>query len=205
MRISYPKAFGLLALAGIETLMAAPRPVDDVKLSFNLIGSPDIVAQVRGLTQKKPRIPGPGEPFPVWLELETEFDAAAEFPELTFKYMVVVKSGQTLKLLEGEVTHVDVAPGKARHSVMYVGPKSLNRLAENKQFQINNLMGFYVEVLHQGQAIAAGQKSQRISYQDFVKDREKLEKVTDMLLNKGQTPFAPLFFDYYEAIKPLPR
>ena len=205
MRISYPKAFFLLALAGIETLMAATRPVDGVKLNFNLIGSPEIMAQVRGLTQKKPRIPGPGEPFPVWLELETEFDSAAEFPELTFKYLVLVKSGQTLKLLEGEVVHVDVAPGRERHSVMYVGPKSLNRLAENKQFSINSVVGFYVEVSFNGQLVAIGQKSQRLNYESFTKEREKLEKVSDILLNKGQTPFAPLFFDYYEAIKPLPR
>jgi hypothetical protein len=157
---------------------------------------------------KKPRIIGPNEPPSVWLEVETEFDAFQEFPELTFKYSLVLtgKQGTQPKLLEGEVVHVDVAPGRERHSVMYIAPKTLNRLSDNKLFSVSNIYGVYVEVSAGGQLIAFGQKSAKAPYENFAKARESFtEKLTDAFLNKGQTPFAPLFFDYHEAIKPLAR
>ena len=183
-----------LTVAGLSHAHAANRPVDGVKVSFNLIGSPQII--------------GPTEPPAVWLEVETEFDAFQEFPELTFKYSLILtgKQGTPPRLLEGEVVHVDVAPGRERHSVMYIAPKTLNRLSDNKAFSINSIAGVYVEVSSGGQLIAFGQKSAKLTYENFAKARESLtDKLTDALLNKGQTPFAPLFFDYHEAIKPSPR
>jgi hypothetical protein len=198
-----------LTVAGLSQAYAANRPVDGVKVSFNLIGSPQIVASIPLMTQaKKPRIVGPNEPPAVWLEVETEFDAFQEFPELTFKYSLILtgKQGTPPRLLEGEVVHVDVAPGRERHSVMYIAPKTLNRLSDNKAFSINSIAGVYVEVSSGGQLIAFGQKSAKLTYENFAKARESLtDKLTDALLNKGQTPFAPLFFDYHEAIKPSPR
>jgi hypothetical protein len=54
--------------------------------------------------------------------------------------------------------------------------------------------------------IAFGQKSVKLTYDNFVKARESLtDKLADAFLNKNQTPFAPLFFDYHEAIKPSAR
>jgi hypothetical protein len=198
-----------LTVAGLSQAYAANRPVDGVKVSFNLIGSPQIVASIPLMTQpKKPRIIGPNEPPAVWLEVETEFDAFQEFPELTFKYSVILtgKQGTPPRLLEGEVVHVDVAPGRERHSVMYIAPKTLNRLSDNKAFLVNSIAGVYVEVSSGGQLIAFGQKSAKLTYENFAKARESFtDKLTDALLNKGQTPFAPLFFDYHEAIKPSSR
>jgi hypothetical protein len=181
--------------------------VDGVKVSFTLIGSPQIAATIPYMTQaKRPRIIGPGEPPAVWLEVETEFDAFQEFPELTFKYSLVLTGKQGTKLLEGEVVHVDVAPGRERHSVMYIAPKTLNRLSDNKAFSLSNIYGVYVEVSSGGQLVAFGQKSAKATYDNFAKGRELLtDKLTDVFLNKNQTPFAPLFFDYHEAIKPSAR
>jgi hypothetical protein len=157
---------------------------------------------------KKPRPIMANEPSPVWLEVETEFDSIQEFPELTFKYSLILtgKNGVPPKLLEGEVVHVDVAPGRERHSVMYIAPKTLNRLSDNKMFSVNNIYGIYVEISSGGQIIAFGQKSAKGTYENFVKSRDALtDKVTDAFLNKNQTPFAPLFFDYHEAVKPSAR
>jgi hypothetical protein len=208
MKTSPLRAVLFLTLATFSHAYAANRPVDGVKVNFNLIGSPEIVASIRGMAVKKPRIIGPNEPPSVWLEVETEFDAFQEFPELTFKYSLVLtgKQGTQPKLLEGEVVHVDVAPGRERHSVMYIAPKTLNRLSDNKMFSVSNIYGVYVEVSAGGQLIAFGQKSAKAPYETFAKARESFtEKLTDAFLNKGQTPFAPLFFDYHEAIKPLAR
>lgn len=204
-----PLLAGLAYLAAsVAQTQAANRPVDGVKINYNLIGSPEIVATVRGMAVKRPRIVGPNEPPAVWLEVETEFDSFQEFPELTFKYFLILtgKNGVPPKLLEGEVVHVDVAPGRERHSVMYIAPKTLNRLSDNKMFAINNIYGIYVEILSGGQVIAFGQKSSKGTYENFVKSRDALtDKVTDAFLNKSQTPFAPLFFDYHEAVKPSTR
>lgn len=204
-----PLLAGLLCLAAsLFEAHAANRPVDGVKINFNLIGSPEILANVRGMAVKKARPIMANEPAPVWLEVETEFDSLQEFPELTFKYSLILtgKNGVPPKLLEGEVVHVDVAPGRERHSVMYIAPKTLNRLSDNKMFSINNIYGIYVEIISGGQIIAFGQKSAKGSYENFVKSRDALtDKVTDAFLNKNQTPFAPLFFDYHEAVKPSAR
>jgi hypothetical protein len=204
-----PLLAGIFLLAsGLCSAYAATRPVDGVKVNYNLIGSPEIVASIRGLAVKKPRIIGPNEPPAVWLEVETEFDSFQEFPELTFKYSLILtgKQGTTPKLLEGEVVHVDVAPGRERHSVMYIAPKTLNRLSDNKMFSVNNIYGVYVEISSGGQLIAFGQKSAKATYENFAKSRDSLtDKLIDAFLNKNQTPFAPLFFDYHEAIKPAAR
>jgi hypothetical protein len=193
---------------GLNAAHGAPRlPIDGVKVSYNLIGTPQLVAQIPGMAQKRPRIAGPGEPAPIWLEVESDFDCFNEFPELSVKYSLLVKVGAgPLKVIEGEVIHVDVAPGKERHSVMYIPPKSLNRLAENKQFALTSVKAAFVEISSKGELINAGQKvSGGITYAEFTKQRDAIEKVTDAFLNKQQTPFAPLFYDYYEAVKPLPR
>ena len=208
MKISPLRAALFLTVAGLSQAYAANRPVDGVKVNFTLIGSPQIAANIPYMNPqaKRPRIVGPGEPPAVWLEVETEFDAFQEFPELTFKYSLVLTGKQGTKLLEGEVVHVDVAPGRERHSVMYIAPKTLNRLSDNKAFSLSNIYGVYVEVSSGGQLVAFGQKSSKATYENFAKGREQLtDKLTDVFLNKSQTPFAPLFFDYHEAIKPYAR
>jgi hypothetical protein len=209
MKISPLRAALFLTVASFSQAYSANRPVDGVKVNFYLVGSPQIAASVRGMEQRKmTRTQSANEPPAVWMEVETEFDAFQEFPELTFKYFMVLtgKQGTQPKLLEGEVVHVDIAPGRERHSVMYISPKTLNRLSDNKTFSLNNVYGVYVEVSSGGQLIAYGHKSAKAPYETFAKARESFtDKVTDAFLNKGQTPFAPLFFDYHEATKPSAR
>src|SRR5438552_9995739 len=48
-----------------------------------------------------------------WLEVEVEFAAAPEFTdELTFKYFILING----KILTGEVTHVNILPGRDNRS-----------------------------------------------------------------------------------------
>src|SRR5436190_18316661 len=63
-----------------------------------------------------------------WLEVEVEYAATPDFTdELTFKYFVLING----KLLTGEVTHVNIAAGRATHSVVYVSPRALARFVGN--------------------------------------------------------------------------
>ncbi|MEI6871072.1 MAG: Amuc_1102 family pilus-like protein [Verrucomicrobiota bacterium] len=198
---------GILALSlSFQTAQAAGRRIENVQPKINLIGSPEILANIKGAQAKKPRIPGPGEPAPIWLEFETDFDSADEFPELTVKCSLLLQMGQRMKLVEGEVTLVDVAKGKDRHTVLYISPKSLNKLAENKPFTMTMVRAFWVELLVQGETFGAQFKSVGgLTYEQISKEKDRLDKSSDLMLGKAQTPFAPLFWDYYEAAKQAPR
>jgi hypothetical protein len=199
----------LLLTVAVSSGFAAGKRVDNVKIAVNLLGSPEIVAQIKPITPAQPKRPrplAPGEPLPTWLEFEVDFDTAEEFPELQLKYSIILKSGQTFKLAEGEVTHVDVGRGKDRHSVMYIGPKSLNKISEGKQFTPQNISACWVDILAGGEVVGGFFKPfQGVTLDAVTKLKDKLDKIPDTLLNKSQTPFSPLFYDYYEAVKPSAR
>jgi len=126
-----------------------------------------------------------------WLEVEVEFESQPEMiDELTFKYTIGVEG----KLLDGEVTHVSIPKGKDHFSVMYVSPSSLEKLTGGKALTGASIENVWVEVSRQGQKLA-----QPASYKPGAP--KNVPHVTGMVLNKDQTPFAPLFYDRYEAIK----
>lgn len=125
-----------------------------------------------------------------WLEVEVEFETAPEFiTELTFKYTILLEK----KLLDGEVTHVNIPKGKDHFSVMYVSPRAIERLTGAKALTGASIENVWVEVTSQGQRL--GVTSHRPGAIPNV------PHLTGMVLNKNETPFAPLFYDRYEAIK----
>lgn len=187
-------------------VQAAGKKIDNVVPKVTLIGSPELVPMIKGQLPKKARPIVQGEPAPIWVEFETDFDSTEEFPELLFRYSILLKTSTGLKLLEGDVTHIDIAKGRDRHSVMYIAPKTLNRLAEGKPFNPTNILAQWVEVFAGSESIGGNFKSnQGLTYDKVAKDKDKLEKVSDVFIQKGQTPFAPYFWDYYEAVKPHSR
>jgi hypothetical protein len=126
-----------------------------------------------------------------WLEIEVEFESAPEaIAELTFKYTVLLEK----KLLDGEVTHVSIPKGKDHYSVMYVSPRSIERLTGGKPLTGAAIENVWVEVTNQGQKLGA------TSFRPGAIPNGV--HLSGMLLNKNDTPFAPLFYDRYEAIKP---
>jgi hypothetical protein len=128
-----------------------------------------------------------------WLEVEVEFAAAPVLTdELTFKYYVLFNGN----LLTGEVTHVNIPAGRENRSVMYVPPRMLARFGNNRPITANSCQNIAVQIVQKG----------------AVKDEASLAKappqwystmpqVPGFLLNKDQTPFAPLYWDRYEQIK----
>jgi len=64
-----------------------------------------------------------------WLEIEVEFETKAEeIDEITFQYTVMFEN----KLLDGQVTHVNIPKGREHYSVMYVSPRAIEKLTGGK-------------------------------------------------------------------------
>lgn len=198
----------LLALLAAGTLISTPLfaaggKIGNVVPKLTLIGNPQLNVTVPGMSPKLPRPPAPGE-SKVWLEFEADFECAEDFPELTIRYgLLIAIPGKATKLVEGEVTHVDVTKGKDRHSVMYVAPKTLTKLGDGKPFTPQtHVKAYWVEFVSQGESVGVGIKSSAgVTFEAVKAGKDALEKVNDALLGKHQTPFAPLFTDYFETFK----
>lgn len=179
-------ATGLFAIASqVYTPAAIAAEFQLTKIVKNLITSP--VYSYSGAQQY------PTNPRDRWLELEAEFIANPDFTdELTFRYFVLYNG----RLLSGEVTHTSIAAGRENHSVMYVPPRILARFSNNGIVVPNSVQNVAVQIVQQG----------------LVKDDLSLARgpaqwykaspaITGLLLNKNETPFAPLYWDRYPPIK----
>lgn len=127
-----------------------------------------------------------------WVEVETEFMAAPDWTdEITLKYYVLLNG----RLLTGEVTHVNIVAGSNR-SVMYVVPVALTRFAGNRPVVPTMIQNVAVQLL-QGGAVKDELSLARTPGQWFA----GLSPITGFILNKNETPFAPLYWDRYAQIK----
>ena len=125
-----------------------------------------------------------------WLEIEVEFETKAEeIDEMTFQYTVQFEG----RLLDGQVTHINIPKGREHYSVMYISPRTLEKLTGGKTVTVSNVQNVWVVASKQGQVFD----------QTAVKNVAipNGPKLTGLILNKMETPFAPLYFDRYEAIK----
>jgi len=182
-------AFALIFIAWPPRLPAQGREFQLIKITKNLIATPEFTYS--GAQQ-----------FPVgernlWLEAEVEFAAVPAYTdELTFKYFVLYNG----KLLSGEVTHTNIVAGRENRSVMYVSPRTLARFGTNRPFTLNAVQNIAVQIVQQG-AVKDELSLARASAQWFV----RMPATPGFLLNKDETPFAPLYWDRYEQIKTLLR
>lgn len=145
-----------------------------------------------------------------WLELEVSFSwqpkaTKPEFlDELTFNYFILLNNksrenpGGTL--LTGTVTHVAIPQAKGLNSVMYVSPRTLERFFEGKipSTASSAITDVGVIITKQGQTVAEASWKGRGQWWST------LQQVNGYVLNKNETPLAPLAWDYYEAIKARP-
>lgn len=175
----------ILGLAFVYQASAqAPVGPGSVKINKVLpavVKTPEI--QFQGGVQKRST---PGN----WLEVEVEFEVKAEeIDELTFAYTIGIEN----RLLDGQVTHVNIPKGRDRYSVMYVAPRAIEKLTGGKPLTGGSIQNVWVVVSRQGQVL---------DQQAFKPGPiPNLPHTAGMVLNKSETPFAPLFFDRYEAIK----
>jgi hypothetical protein len=128
-----------------------------------------------------------------WLEVEVEFTATPEWTdELTFKYYILFNG----KLLTGEVTHTNIPAGRDDRSVMYLPPRTLERFANNRPITANMFQNIAVQIVQQG-AVKDELSLTRAPAQWFT----TIPQISGYVLNKNETPFAPLYWDRYERIK----
>jgi hypothetical protein len=158
-----------------------PGAVKIGKIEPSGIKSPEY--QIQGGPQKRSKVG-------TWLEVEVEFETKPEdIDELTFAYTVMVEN----KLLDGSVTHVNIPAGKDHYSVVYIAPRALEKLTGGKPLTGASIQNVWVIVNRQGQVL-----DQKALKPGAIPN---LPHVPGMILNKTETPFAPLFYDRYEAIK----
>jgi hypothetical protein len=141
-----------------------------------------------------------------WLEIEVQFSApttppsgpaapAVALSELTFRYYVLLANN---KLLTGEVTHVDVLGGPELFSVLYVAPRSLALLLGGRPFNSADITNIEIQMLKPG---VGAPLAVRMFKPGAALSTSTFQQIPGLLLNKSQTPFAPLYWDRYEAIK----
>ncbi len=133
-----------------------------------------------------------------WIEAEVTFDAAPEMtPELTFNYYFLIGK----HVFVGHVTHVAIAKGRELHSVVYISPKSFSQAIPGQSADTSAVSNVTVTISKPGAAaiIAAGSlHSVTTAWWNGLKQEEGLVN------NKNETPFMPLYWDRYEAIKAAP-
>jgi len=142
-----------------------------------------------------------------WVRIEVTFDAVADFTdELTFNYYVLYSDRPSPdRLFVGRVNHVNIAKGPGLHSAMFISPKTLQRIAQRsstKTFVPTNfpITQVTVTITKPGVtapiAIGSLKPGAQGEWWSTIKQEE------GFLLNKSETPFASLHWDYYEALKP---
>ena len=79
---------------------------------------------------------------------------------------------------------------------MYVPPRALARFANNRPIAENSCQNIAVQIVQSG-TVKAESSLARAQPQWFA----TLPQISGFVLNKDQTPFAPLYWDRYPQIK----
>jgi hypothetical protein len=174
-------AFAVAANAQVPAVVTA-RDLKIDKISPSVNTSPEF--SVRNTTDKRAE-------YLKWLEIEVEFsvDRVELVDELTLEYLVEING----KLCPGEITHVNIPKGK-RYSVMYVSPRSIDRLTLNKPLTGGMIGNMWIKIKKQGQTLA--EKSLQAGIP------KNQQQFPGLLVPKSETPFQVLWWDRYEATRP---
>ena len=176
-------AIGLLA-AGASAQLATAVTNKNVKIK-------KIAPAVVSTPEYGVNIPNKRSEALKWFEIEVEFEVNGVelVDELTFQYTVLING----KLCPGEVTHVNIPKGNSRYSVMYISPRSLDRITGGKTLNQGMIENIWVKITKSGQVL--GEDSL------VKKPMLNLPQLPDQLVKKGDTPFQVLWWDRYEAVK----
>ena len=90
---------------------------------------------------------------------------------------------------------MNIPQGRDHYAVMYVPPRALLRLTGGKPLTSASIENVWIQVTKQGQVL----DQTALRGQGAVPN---LPHIAGQVLNKNETPFAPLYYDRYEAIKP---
>ncbi len=130
-----------------------------------------------------------------WLEVEVEFSATAQTAEVAFHYDMIING----KLLTGDQTVLDVQPGQSLFTSVYVAPRRLATRLTGQPLTVNTLQNARVMIQRPGVAAPLAVKLQKEGGANFF---ATAQQIPGFVLNKAQTPFASLWWDRYETVKP---
>ena len=161
------------------------------------------------------KVAGGARPTP-WVEVEVAFERvqiSKSMPkfagELTFNYYIVFKNqlvspDNKQTLVTGSVTHVNIPDGKDLHSSIYVSPRSLSKIFEGKvpTTVAQAIVDVGVTVTGKDGLLAvAAWKTPVTKDGKGWWDNPIYSSSPGLLLNKSETPFASLEWDFFENIK----
>jgi hypothetical protein len=138
-----------------------------------------------------------------WMELEVAFEAdlprAEVIDALVFRYYIVLEGPrEKQKTLVGDVTHVNVPVGEAAYAVVYLSPATIKAITGSEDFDAAGVRAWGVEVLHGGELVG-GKSSTNNKWWDG--GQATPPRAEGLILNKKQTPFAPLWGDYHVDVQ----
>ena len=198
----------LLAVAGL--LLAAGAPALRAQNSSTLVPSTGsgasngqfVIKNINISTPKTPEFQTVGGEtqskrytLGAWLEVEVEFSASAPTAEVAFHYDFAINN----QLLTGDQTVVDVQPGQSLFTSVYVAPRTLASLLKGQPLTVNTLQNARVQILRPGVSAPLAIKFQKDANANFF---ARAQQIPGFVLNKAQTPFANLWWDRYETVKP---
>ncbi len=126
-----------------------------------------------------------------WLEIEVEYETKPEeIPELSFKFSVMIEK----HLIDGDVAYINIPKERDHYAVMYIPPRTLEKLTGGHALTPASIENVWVEVSFSGQVLDKASFKQGLAMPNL--------QHSPGLLTKDLTPFAPLYFDRYETQKP---
>ncbi len=132
-----------------------------------------------------------------WMQVEATFDAKPDFTEdLIFNYYIYFNK----RLFVGRVHHVTIQKGRDLHSVAYISPNSIANILGGKQLTPSALENVTVTITKPGISAPLARKDWKPSVGEWWATMKAEE---GFVVDKRETPFAPLSWDYYEALKPV--
>jgi hypothetical protein len=199
----------LLPLAASAALLAAVAPSiaqqPNTEFKITKIEPSFVESPTYGGVRYDKRGAKPGS----WLEVEVTFDWQPRLKEPKYTeeltanfYILLTNVTQQFPkgaLLVGSVNLMSIPQGKDLHTVVYVSPRTLERMFDGKvpANAAQAVTDVGVTLSKQGQVVATTSwKSKSGEWWP------QFQQTPGYVLNKNETPFAPLAWDYYEAIKP---
>ena len=198
----------LLGICGLPLQAQGKKEFAIKKIEPTLVETPQITA---GSYRKQQ--PGGGRPVP-WLEVDVNFerdevskDAPKFTDDLTVNFFILLNNAalnadKQATLLTGSTTISDVSYGKGMHVAAFVSPQTLSRYFDGKapiniQQAITDV-GVSISDAS-GMVSVSSFKSAEVAKQGkgWWESDAGMTKVTGRVLDKSQTPFAPLASDYY--------
>ncbi len=184
------KKFTLFALALLAVAIPAFAAADFEikKVEVNLVTTPEyqVNPPAKQVRSKK------------WIAIDVTFDAK---PELTDEIQINYYVYFNKRLFYGQVNHVAIMKGRDLHSVAYISPSAIAQILQGRQLNLSDVENIAVTITAPGIGAAISEKTLKPGTGKWW---EALKREEGFVLNKSQTPFAPLSWDYYEALKPAP-